>query len=360
MLGKADWNDTKQAFLRWWDGKGMLIWLTAGLDAQRAGMALDYPNRPDDPETYWTDADYRVRLSEYRISYTDYLGESFPFVDAVMGPGSLGIILGSKPGFDFETVWYYPWTSDPQPFGSIRFDPRNNHWLDVHLAIVDEGLRRAQGRYPVCMPDLIENLDVLSALRGDTPLLFDLTERPGWVLERLGELNQAYFEVFDLFYERIRFDGGGNVFTAFNVWGPGKTAKIQCDISAALSPAMFRKFVMPTLEEQCQWLDYSMYHLDGTTCLQHMDALLEMPSLKAIEWTPQAGMPQGGSPRWYDLYKRIKAGGKSVEVISINDDEIIPLLDAVGPEGLYIIPNDHGRTRGEAESLLKKLEPYRL
>ena len=115
---------------------------------------------------------------------------------------------------------------------------------------------------------------------------------------------------------------------------------------------MFRRFVQPPLTEQCRWLDYAMYHLDGTTCLRHLDALLEIEPLEAIEWTPQAGTEGGGTPRWYDLYRRIRRAGKSVQA-----NEVIPLLDAVGPRGMYILAS--APDQATAEDVLQKAEAYR-
>jgi peptide/nickel transport system permease protein len=49
--------------------------------------------------------------------------------------------------------------------------------------------------------------DTLAALRGDQVLLIDLIERPGWVRERLAEINQAFFT------DRVDIDAGfGRVF----------------------------------------------------------------------------------------------------------------------------------------------------
>ena len=102
-----------------------------------------------------------------------------------------------------------------------------------------------------------------------------------------------------------------------------------------ISPAMFRQFAVPYFRAQCDWLDYSMYHFDGETAMQHLDALLSIDSLDAIEWTPvgAAGQsnvsPTGGNAHWYDLYRRIKAGGKSVQAVGVKPDEVIPMLDAV-------------------------------
>jgi hypothetical protein len=359
LLWKAHWVETQERFRQWWEGTGLAVCLTAVRPKPR--IAMPKPVRPDTLEAMWLDPRYRGARAEYGMAHTEYLAESFPHFDTLIGPGSLGSILGADTRLAEETVWYFPSIVDPEAFGAIRFRSENNRWLDAHLALIDEGLRRSEGRYLVGMPDLIENLDTLSALRGDVPLLYDLIERPGWVTDRLAEINTAFFQVFDIIYQRIQAADGSHVFAAFNLWGPGRTAKVQCDLSANLSPLMFRQFVAPALTEQCAWLDYSMYHLDGTNAMQHLDALLEIAPLRAIEWTPQAGRPGGGSAEWYDLYRRIKAGSKSVQVVGVHDDELVPLLDAIGPQGVYVLLSDdpdRPRTLDQAERLLRAIEPY--
>jgi hypothetical protein len=353
---KPDWEQTRRSLLAWWERNGMAIYIQARRDAPR--MAMEKPQPSGNLERDWIEPSYRLALSEYEMIWHDYYAEAFPYFDTQIGPGSLGIILGSKPNFVEDTVWYNPIIDDPEAYGAVNFQPENNPIWAQHLAVIEAGVQAANGRYLVGMPDLIENLDTLAALRGDQALLVDLIERPDWVMERLAEINQAYFSVFDAIYARIQDTWGGNAFSAFKIWGPGKTAKLQCDISATLSPRMFKRFVVPYLSEQCAWLDYALYHLDGTNCLQHLDALLGIEHLHAIEWTPQAGQPGGGSPEWYDLFRRIKAGGKGVQAVGVQADEVIPLLDAVGPEGVSILL-EHPLSQSEAENLLRSLEPYR-
>jgi len=353
-----DWEQTQRAFENWWQCEGMVLWMTATLPKPREPISL--PMEPNDFEERWCNPHYRIDLSEYRMSHTEFFGEAFPQADIQIGPGSLGTFLGANPQFAANTVWYQPCIADPETYGPICFETENNHWLDVHLAMIDEALKRSQDRWLVGIPDLIENLDTLAALRGDEPLFFDLIERPGWVSESLAAINEAFFQAFDIFYNRVKDDKGGSIFNPFAIWGPGKTAKVQCDTSASISPRMFRNFVAPYLDAQCRWLDYSLYHLDGTTCLQHLDNLLEIDSINAIEWTPQdQSQPSGGSPYWYDLYKRIKSAGKGVQVIGVRDDELIPLLDAIGPEGTYVMMAGD-RSFAQAEKLLRAVDSYRM
>lgn len=356
LAWKPDWPEAKANLIRWWKADGLALSLYT--PRQVPVEPVPSPPSPPDLETRWLDPSYRCSQAEYTMACHAYLAEYFPYFDAQIGPGSLGTFLGSQPVLATETVWYNPCIDDPDRYGAIRFETGNNRWWDLHLGLIEEGLRRAGGRYLVGMPDLIENLDTLAALRGSEQVLFDLVERPGWVKERLAEINQAFFSAFSLIYEKIKDEDGGNVFSAFRIWGPGKTAKLQCDFSAMISPRMFRSFVVPPLTEQCTWLDYAMYHLDGTNALQHLDALLEIEKLQAIEWTPQAGRPGGGSPEWYDLYRTIKAGGKAVQAVGVQADEVLPLLDAVGPQGMFVII-DEPVDPDDAEALLKAVVPYR-
>jgi hypothetical protein len=100
-----------------------------------------------------------------------------------------------------------------------------------------------------------------------------------------------------------------------------------------------------------------MYHLDGTQAMCHLDLLLGIEPLDAVEWTPQHGIPGGGSPQWYDLYRRILKGGKSVQAVGVAASEVVPLLDAVGPKGMYV--GAHCQNPQELETLCKQVEKYR-
>lgn len=357
LAWKPDWPQAREQWARFWRREGLAIAIHP-----RRGRPIEPlapPPAPTSLEQRWLDPAYRATRTEYEMATHASLAEGLPIFDTNIGPGSLGLLLGAEGRLDEGTVWYYPCIADPDSHGPLRFVAEGNVWFARHMALIETGLARAAGRYLVGIPDLIEGLDTLAALRGDMQLLYDLKERPGWVKERLAEINVAYFQVFDLMYDRVRTVEGGNVFTAFRIWGPGKTAKLQCDFSANISPTMFREFVSPYLAEQCAWLDYSLYHLDGTNALQHLDLLLEIPDLDAIEWTPQAGRPGGGSPEWYDLYRRIRKGGKGVQAVGVAPDEVIPLLDAVGPAGMCILPGGPPCDEAAAERLLKALEPYR-
>lgn len=368
---KEDWETTRQRLIAWWRHEGLVLHVLAPRDNVSGSIEhkqapffyllsgldtlADYPDQTA-LQRAWLDPVARARRAEQYLQGIYFGGEAFPFYDTHLGPGNLATFLGAEPEFALDTVWYHPCISDPDTHPPLRFDPQNP-WFLRQKAILEEGVRVSQGRYLVAMPDLVENIDILSALRDPQHFLLDLIERPDFVQERVAEINQVYFQVFEQFFAIVRDPWGGNVFSAFCLWGPGKTAKVQCDAAAMISPRMFRRFVVPALTEQCAWLDYALFHLDGTQAIAHLDALLEIEELDAIEWTPQVSLPQGGDPMWYDLYRRILAAGKSVQAIGVCPDEVVPLLDAVGPQGLFVMVN--AESEAEARALVEAVEAYR-
>jgi hypothetical protein len=331
-----------------------------GVPAETPHEEVERPERVSPTETeFYADAVGRSRRNHYRLSKQSFPLDMLPIADTMIGPGSLALCLGSEPEFRETTVWFgsiMEHESHPEKHGPLRFDAENP-WWKIHEATLRESASLARGKYLVGCPDLVENIDILASLRGMSTLFMDMVSRPEWVNEKVHEINQAYFEVYDRIYEIIKLDDGSAAFEAYKLWGPGKTAKVQCDASTMFSPEMFREFVVPSLREQCAFLDYSMYHLDGKEEFRHLDALLEIEELDAIEWTPNAMLPLGGDPQWYDLYRRILDAGKSVQAYLVWPGEILPLLDAIGGRGVYVL--GLFRNQAEVETVARQIESYR-
>ena len=131
----------------------------------------------------------------------------------------------------------------------FRFNPENS-WFQKHIRLVKRCRELAGDDFYVDMPDLMENVDVLASLRGAMNLLYDMAEEPELVKERVDQVTAVYYEYYNRFYELIQDGFGGNAYTVFQIWGPGKTVKLQCDLSAMMSPAGFRELVLESLKDQ--------------------------------------------------------------------------------------------------------------
>jgi 5-methyltetrahydrofolate--homocysteine methyltransferase len=114
-----------------------------------------------------------------------------------------------------------------------------------------------------------------------------------------------------------------------------------------LSPEMFREFAMPGFREQTAWLDHSLYHWDGPGAIPHLDALLELPDLNAIQWVPGSGNPPVHDSEWFPLYRRIRDAGKGLLFTGARADTLEMLYKKFGPEGVmascYVDTEAEGR-----------------
>src|SRR5699024_7599957 len=143
------------------------------------------------------------------------------------------------------------------------------------------------------IPELMENIDVLASLRGAQNTVYDLIDEPEEMEERIQQVTDVYFDYYDRFYDLVKDTDGSSSYTVFQIWGEGKTAKIQCDFSALMSPNQFREFIVDPLRQQARKLDHVLYHLDGPDAIKHVDALMEIEEIDALQWTSGDHGPDG-------------------------------------------------------------------
>jgi len=395
MTWKSNLAETKKHYTNWWNHRGIVLnmWehfqegvkphgpyasenpivLTQAAANDYGTGSFGLPGAPqaNSLDQRWFDPKWRAEFLDWYVGHSSLMADMLPVANTQLGPGSMAAILGSVFEGGEDTIWIHP---DPHYTDDFRFDPNHPNFL-LHKELLKACVERSKGNYYVGMPDLMEGLDVLAAMKGTDKVLMDTLTQPDLLEEQMQRINDAYFQVFDSLYDIIRFDGrdcggpldkehpGMNVgtenemaFCYFSAWAPGKMTKLQSDISTMLSVEDYRRFVQPFIREQCQRIDYTLYHLDGVGAMRHLPALLEIEELNAIQWTPGVGQPQGGDPKWYDLYRQIIAGGKSVLACWVTLDQLRPLLDNIGGDGVHLEMDFHNEA--EVEQALRIIEEY--
>jgi len=98
-----------------------------------------------------------------------------------------------------------------------------------------------------------------------------------------------------------------------------------------------------------------MYHLDGIGQLPHLDSLLTINELDAVQWVPGDGKPKQGE--WPHVYQKIYMAGKKIQIWE-GIDNLESVINAIGSgKGIW-----HGNTYtsisaaeiGKAKALLSK------
>ena len=352
MKYKENWEETKEKFTNYWHhcntGRPLMrvIARKPEIEALSDGQPCEgsnaevfcqggYYDLPD--HLKWKSMEDKYLNPEQIVGrYYDFcekhlfLGEAFPNMDVSLGPGSLAAYLGSEVGMNDDTVWFQPCIDDWDEAGELTFNP-DDKWWKIHYDLVKRIREFVGDDVLLDMPDLMENIDVLSSLRGAQELMMDTIEDPDAIGERVNQVTNAYFEYYDRMRELVEDKDGGNAYNCFQIWAPGRLSKLQCDASAMMSKEMFDDFVLESLRTQSEKLDYVLYHLDGPGAIRHLDSLMTIEGIDALQWTPGDNGPDGTCEDWDQIYDKVIAAGKSlwIKVYSGGFDDWIRNCDRV-------------------------------
>jgi hypothetical protein len=117
---------------------------------------------------------------------------------------------------------------------------------------------------------------------------------------------------------------------------------------------LFDEIFLPGIARECRFLDRSIYHLDGPGALRHLDTILDIPELDAVQWVPGAGREIFS--KWVPVYQKIQAAGKGILVYcEVSDLELV--MQTLKPKALALaISNVPDRETGE--NILSALEKW--
>ncbi len=346
MLYKDDWEQAKERFLAWWDGE-VVDRVALQVRAPRKGVEPQHRTAPSTLEARWTDIEWRLWQAEESFRTTFFGGEAFPCFWCNLGPDILAACLGAELVFEETTTWVKPLITDWDRMPPLRLDP-NNRWWRLLLAMTEAAVEVGKGKFFVGLTDLHAGGDLLAALRGRENFCTDLIDAPEKVQETMAQITPLFFEVYESLHAIIRTHYEGTS-TWLNVWSPGRWYPVSMDALALISTQMFRAFFLDDIKAQVDWLDHSIFHLDGPDCIRHLDILLELPNLRGIQWVP--GARYSSMLPWLPLLKRIQQAGKLVH-ITVPAHEVEPLLRELSPKGLMMdtwCPSEE-----EARDLLRK------
>ena len=348
MRYKNDWEQAKKRLTAFWDQQivDRCCISVKAYDHRALSTARLVPGTDEERLRYWTDPEAIIRRNRFRMEHTFYGGESFPaiFVDLGAG-GHAGFFEGEKHYFG-DSMWFFPSLEHPD---DLKFD-KNSFLYQKTLELARAYAEDSRGDYMVSMPDSTGNADALAHLMGSENLMMAMLDEPEAVQRALGKIELAYETVMNEVYDIVKdVNEGGSCVDWLSTWAPGFHAQMQSDMSVMLSNDMFRQFVLPELQAQCKHLQYPLYHFDGVEQIRHLDDLLAIPELKAIQWTQVAGQPS--CLEYLPQLRRIQQAGKSL-IIIVPPRQLKPVMENLSSRGLYLITTVE--TQEEAEALIQQ------
>ena len=341
-MNTSAWDAALKRHMDFWrspfSGEGSYIALECPAET------TEQPPASDSLEERWLSPDFISRSMEYRLVSSRFYLDAYPSQFINTGAGVMAAWFGADTKISKDTIW----------FG--QFHPPISNWERDSITLnPQEGMYRAtyemtrhlcehsHGRYAVSVCDLGGTLDILSSLRGAQPLLMDLLDHPEEVKRACETIDRCWIEEFHRLTALIE---------AYSPWHTSWIAiqnqstwyPLQCDFCTMLSPQMFEEFVLPSLLRQAGAMEQSVYHLDGPEEIKHLDRILTIPNLHAVQWValPQANetgkmIPDYRDDMSIDVYRRILRAGKKVIVLGVPIWQVEELFDRVGSEDGFFI-----------------------
>ncbi len=313
-FSKEQWEKVRHAYRNWWAGE-LERPLIAYEKSQQGQLP---PPKMKEPvgQRHFGDlncsTDDIAQRIVYDLSCKTYEGDAYPLCNMdFSGPGVLAAYLGGRVVVSREgMIWFYPMENRPEINKlHLSFDP-NNLWYQRTVEIIRKVKALSGGNMVMGFPDLGGVMDVLSAFFPSEELFFAMADQPQEVKRLLGEIETAWYTVYNLLYQE--FSGFQGYSCWSGIYSERKTYIHQCDFCYMIGPDDFDEFVLPTLKRQFVFTDDSIYHLDGKGELVHLDKILACDNLKGVQWVPGDG--NGLHTDYPEVMRKILHGGKNTYV----------------------------------------------
>jgi hypothetical protein len=278
---------------------------------------------------------------------TYYAGEAVPAAWLSFGPDEVAVFCGADLGWSEgsgDTNWSIPFVEDWEQALPLRLQEDHPLWLRM-MEFYRRAAGKLAGKMLLAPLDLHTNMDLLAAIRGPQRLCEDTLDCPELLDRAMDDARAIFRQVWRAMAEAGRMDELGYTQCLYSMEG---AASLQCDWCCMVGPEMFRRWVLPALEEEAEIVKHAIYHWDGPGAIVHTADLVASRGLHALSYVPGAG--HGGHIEYLDLMKRVQAGGKAVQVWG-SPDEMKLLQRELKPE-LTIYCTGCG-SEAEADALLE-------
>lgn len=280
----------------------------------------------------WWDTAYQIELFEHHLKHSVYNAETFPIYWPNLGPEVYTAFYGVELEYKEVTSYSIPCVHDWSQLDSIKLDLNNSYFRKIE-EMTYAALDRCKGKYLVGYTDLHPGIDCAAAFRDPQQLCMDFLLEPEEV-KRLIEISSRDFQlIFDYFDAILKKHNQLSV-AWMGIPSFGKMHIPSCDFASMISPEQFEEFVLDVIRKEIKPMSHNVFHLDGKGVAKHVDYILAMPEINAIQWVQGMG---DDTPimQWVPFIKKIQAAGKSV-VVDLQLHELESFIAAMDPKGLLL------------------------
>ena len=286
----------------------------------------------EEKKAWWFDAELQLDLFKESINGRRFHGETFPVYFPNLGPDVYAAFYGAQLQFGEVTSWSVPPVHEWSDAARLKFDADNEYFRKLE-ELTQCALEQCAGQFLVGYTDLHPGLDCVAAWRDPQQLCFDMMDDPDKV-KQLTELAVADFAMVYDHFDKMLKDHNQLSVSWMGIPSFGKMHIPSCDFSTMISPAFFKEFGLPVLEREVQTMTHNIFHVDGKGVARHLDAILSVPQVHALQWVQGVGddLP---IMQWVPFLQQLQAK-KVPTIVDLNKNELNAFMAEMEPQGLFL------------------------
>lgn len=283
-------------------------------------------------KNWWFNIELQVDLFVKSIEGRQFHGETFPVFFPNLGPDVYAAFYGAELVFGEVTSYSVPFVQQWEDADRLVLDQSNQYFQKIE-ELTRHAIERCEGQFLVGYTDLHPGLDCVAAWRDPLQLCYDLYDNPEQV-RYLADLAIKDFEtIYDHFDAMLKENGQLSV-SWMGIPSFGRMHIPSCDFSALISQDFFNEFGLPILQQETKTMTHNIFHVDGQGVAKHLEAILSVPEIHAIQWVQGVG-DEYPIMQWVSLIKELQARELPV-IVDLSAEDLNDFMDVMDPIGLYL------------------------
>lgn len=280
----------------------------------------------------WWNVDYQIDLFESKLNHSTFNAETFPVFWPNLGPEVFTAFYGAELEYKEVTAYSIPSIKSWEQLDNIQLDYNSPYFRKLE-EMTHAALNRCKGKYMVGYTDIHAGIDCAAAFRDPQQLCLDIMMEPEQVIKLVDISSRDFQAVYNHFDSILKSHNQLSV-TWMGIPSFGKIHIPGCDFASMLSPEDFDTFVLPSIKNEIAPMTHNVFHVDGKNVARHLDKLLELPEINAIQWVQGMGLDMP-IMQWVPLIKKVQAAGKSL-VIDLKVSELESFMNEISPKGILL------------------------
>lgn len=300
----------------------------------------------------WFDFEYQIDLHLNEVKNKKHLAETIPVFFPNLGPEVYSAFYGGEMEYRDVTSYYKTYIRKWEEMEYLKLDTRNWYWQKLE-ELTDLAIEKCKGNSLVGYTDLHPGLDCAAAWRDPEQFCLDLLLNPEASKGLLHKAEMDFHYIFNYWDKKLK-DSKQLSVTWIGLPSFGKFHIPGADFSSMLSTEMYVEYGLPRLQNEVKGMDHVVFHCDGKGVAKHIDQILAVPEIRAIQWVQGVGDDEPVM-QWVPFIRKLQSQGKGV-MVDLKPKELEPFMQEVDPRGIFLCISAEEEIQGD---IIKKVEKWK-